>query len=80
MMMEQALVVPRKNPPPMAWFCRNAPDPVVVALPLPLPKVRVNSPVLGAIEAVNEFVGRAPSLTKLLFVLTVSKEHQYMFT
>src|ERR1017187_6996822 len=69
-MIEPALVVPRKNPPPLVWLCRTAPNPAVTALPLPLPKLKVSSPVLDAIEPVNEFVGRAPSLTRVLVLLT----------
>src|ERR1017187_7727438 len=68
--MMPALVVPRKNPPPLVWLCSPAPNPAVTALPLPLPKLKVSSPVLDAIEPVNKFVVDVPSLTRVLVLLT----------
>ena len=77
--MEPELVVPwRKQPPAMGWGWMKTPDPVVVALPVPLPKVRVKTPVLGRIEPLNEPVGEAGNLTKvslwLMAILVKSRE------
>src|SRR5579862_6349472 len=43
-----AFVLVTKYPRPLVEFCRIAPKPTVVSLPVPLPKVIVSRPVFGA--------------------------------